>query len=119
MSAEAVVADLFAAFERGDVDAMVRLFADDAVYHNVPMDPAVGVDAIRELLTQFTGLMEGVRIEVHRQLSDGAFVMQERTDSFSTGGTRVSFPICGVFEIEDGRIKRWSEYFDMTQAMGQ
>jgi limonene-1,2-epoxide hydrolase len=28
----------------------------------------------------------------------------------------VVLPICGVFEVEDGRIKAWREYFDLGPA---
>jgi limonene-1,2-epoxide hydrolase len=43
----------------------------------------------------------------------------ERTDHFEANGQDVSLPICGVFEIEDGRIKRWREYFDMSRFASQ
>jgi limonene-1,2-epoxide hydrolase len=61
----------------------------------------------------------GIRPEVHVQLSDGAFVMNERTDHYeASAGRSVALPICGVFEIEGGRIKRWREYFDMSAFSG-
>jgi limonene-1,2-epoxide hydrolase len=28
----------------------------------------------------------------------------------------VTLPICAVFEVEDGRIKAWREYFDTGPA---
>jgi limonene-1,2-epoxide hydrolase len=55
---------------------------------------------------------------VHQQLSAGSTVMHERTDHFSVNGETMSLPICGVFEVEDGRIKRWREYFDMSRFLG-
>jgi len=119
MSPEEVVAELLERFRKGDVDGMVELFADDAVYHNMPLEPAVGAAAIRDLLAGFAGMMVDLTIDVHHQLAGGALVMQERTDAFTMGETRVSVPVSGVFEIEDGRIRRWREYFDMSQASGQ
>ena len=82
---------------------------------SMPMDPAVGIDAIRDLYVQSIAAMDGLRVEVHLQLSDGTFVMHERTDHVSMGGKAISLPICGAFEIEHGRIKGWRDYFDMSR----
>jgi limonene-1,2-epoxide hydrolase len=115
----ATLVDRFmATWERGEVEEMLAFFADDATYHNVPMEPAVGTDAIRALLTEFLGAMEGLRFDLHHQLSDGTVVIQERTDHFSINGEAMTLPICGVFQIEDGKIARWSEYFDMARFAG-
>jgi limonene-1,2-epoxide hydrolase len=119
MGAEEVVAELLDRFRKGDVDGMLELFTDDAVYHNVPMEPAVGIVAIRELLGGFAGMMADLTIDVTHQLAGGALVMQERIDAFMMGDKRVSVPVCGVFEVEDGRIRRWREYFDMNTVAGQ
>jgi limonene-1,2-epoxide hydrolase len=105
-------------WERGDVDEMLDYFTDDAVYHNIPMAPAVGKPAIRELLSQFLGAMEGLQAVVHRQVADGNIVMHERTDHFSLGPRPMSLQICGVFEVVDGRINAWRDYFDMTPFAG-
>jgi len=43
-------------------------------------------------------------------------VMNERTDYITLNGRPVTLPICGVFEIENGRIKAWREYFDLAPA---
>ena len=42
--------------------------------------------------------------------------MNERTDYITINGVPVTLPICGVFEIENGRIKAWREYFDLGPA---
>jgi limonene-1,2-epoxide hydrolase len=119
-AAEELVERFAATWERGDVEEMLAFFADDAVYHNIPLQPAVGIDAIREHMSDFYGKLDsGIRPEVHHQLADGPLVMMERTDHFAANGQDVSLPICGVFEIEDGRIKHWREYFDMSRFASQ
>ena len=85
MSPEEVVAELLDRFRKGDVDGMVELFADDAVYHNMPLEPAVGAAAIRELLGGFAGMMVDLTIDVTNQLAGGALVMQERIDCLHHG----------------------------------
>ena len=42
----------------GDLDAVVAFFTDDAVYHNIPLDPVVGPAAIRATLESFTGAVD-------------------------------------------------------------
>jgi limonene-1,2-epoxide hydrolase len=112
--AEQLIDKLMSTWHRGDIDEMLDFFADDAVYHNMPMAPPEGKPAIRELLSQFLGAMEGLEVEVHRQVANGNIVMHERTDHFSLGQRQMSLPICGVFEVDNGRIKAWREYFDMA-----
>jgi limonene-1,2-epoxide hydrolase len=71
------------------------------------------------MLVRFAGAMQGMRVDVHRQLSEGGIVMCERTDHFTLRGQAMTLPICGVFEIADGCIKRWRDYFDMSRFPGQ
>jgi limonene-1,2-epoxide hydrolase len=52
---------------------------------------------------------------VHRQVSDGTVVMNERTDVLRRkDGGEVSLPVMGVFEIQNDRIAVWRDYFDMA-----
>jgi limonene-1,2-epoxide hydrolase len=113
-----IVSEFVASWATDDVDLMLSYFHDDAVYHNIPMAPAVGTAAIRGLLTQFLLGMEDFRAEVHHQVASGDVVMQERTDHFVVDGQPRELPICGVFELEDGRIKSWREYFDLSPFAG-
>ena len=69
--AERTVDRFIATWDRGDVGEMLDYFTDDAVYHNMPMEPAVGKPAIRVLLSEMLVAMSGLRAEVHRQVSDG------------------------------------------------
>ena len=50
---------------------------------------------------------------VHHQAVNGDVVINERTDSFEVEGKRWDVPVCGVFVIREGKIARWSDYFDM------
>lgn len=56
-----------------------------------------------------------VDFQIHRQVSDGAVVMNERTDVMHRkGGGEVPLPVMGVFEVVDGQIAAWRDYFDMA-----
>jgi limonene-1,2-epoxide hydrolase len=96
-----------------DLDGALDLCADDLEYDNVPMPTLHGKDAAREFLSQMAG--EHVRIEwtVHRQAAQGALVLNERTDEFWFGDLHIALPVAGVFEVHDGRITLWRDYFDL------
>jgi limonene-1,2-epoxide hydrolase len=114
--AERVVRDLCAAFEKHDAEALRRFFTDDVVYHNIPMDPAVGIDATIEFITGFFGMFEGVSFEtLHLAVQGDDVVLTERVDTFHVGPKAASLPVMGVFEIRDGKISAWRDYFDMAQ----
>ena len=51
--------------------------------------------------------------------ANGDVVLNERVDRFDMGGTEVSVQVMGVFEIRDGKIARWRDYFDMASFQKQ
>ena len=109
----AFVAQFIEVFHTNDSDALLEYFAPDATWHNIPMEPAVGRDAIYALLQGFVAqgvLVTGV--DVKHQLAQGNVVINERVDHVSVGGKSMSVPVCGVFVLEDGLIKEWRDYFD-------
>jgi uncharacterized protein (TIGR02246 family) len=110
--AEQVVNRFLAAWERADADELLAFFADDAVWQPGPMKAVVGKTALREGLA--TLLPEGVRPEVHYTVSDGTVVMHERTDHFTLRAKVEATPVAAAFEVENGKIKAWREYFDMS-----
>jgi len=112
---DAMIRDFLAAWERRDTTFILDCFADDAVYHSIPLSPIVGKAAIREFVESFEGVPPG-QLQIHYQIATANLVMNERTDHITLNGRAVSLPICGVFEIEAGKIKAWREYFDLTLA---
>jgi limonene-1,2-epoxide hydrolase len=115
-SAEQVVRDFCAAANRRDPDAMRPFFSDDVVYHNIPMDPAEGIDATMEVLKMFMGMCDELEFEIHHLASDGSTVLTERTDRFTMNGKTAPLPVMGAFHVLDGKITAWRDYFDMAQV---
>lgn len=114
-----IIRDFCAAWGRGDKDAIVDTFTDDAVYHNIPMEPARGKDEIRAFLDGFLGVMaDSIDFEIHHQLAVGDLVLNERTDTIVMADQTVALRVMGTFELEDGKIKAWRDYFDMAQFSG-
>ncbi len=60
--------------------------------------------------------MTSLRFEVLHQVASGDVVMNERVDHFVlTDGRNASLPVTGVFEVKDGQITGWRDYFDVRQ----
>jgi limonene-1,2-epoxide hydrolase len=60
--------------------------------------------------------MEGrasFEVKTHRIAVNGSSVLTERTDVLQFGPLRLQFWVCGVFEVHNGRITLWRDYFDM------
>jgi len=104
-----------------DIDALMDFFAEDAVYHNIPIDPPnVGKEAIRATIEMFMTQPDAVTFEVLNQSETAAgIVMNERSDRFQIGDHTITLPVMGVFELADGKINAWRDYFDMNQYMSQ
>jgi limonene-1,2-epoxide hydrolase len=55
----------------------------------------------------------GFEVKFHRNVAEGSTVLNERTDAMIIGPVRLQFWVCGVFEVHDGRITLWRDYFDL------
>lgn len=108
-----LVRAMLSAWERRDTRFIVENLTDDAVYHAVPLRPITGKAALAAWVETFEDVAPG-RLEIRNQVVTGDVVMNERTDTITVEGTEVTLPICAVFEIEEGRIKAWREYFDLV-----
>ena len=108
-----LVRDFVDAWNRVDWDAVVGMMTDDIAYHNVPWEPVNGREAVRENLLSF-GVEESAWV-IHHIVGEGNIVMTERTDHVVMNGKPCALPAMGVFEIENGKIKAWRDYFDPAQ----
>jgi len=120
MNPEQIVRDFCDAVRRRDCKALAGFFTEDAVYHNIPIDPVVGRDQIEATLVQFVGPSTEAAFDVLALAVSGRKVLTERVDRFVINGKRIEIPVMGTFEVEtDGRISAWRDYFDMAQFMKQ
>ena len=119
VSNPAVVEAFVAAINAKNIDSVMEFFAPDAVYHNMPMAPVSGSAAIRQVIERFIGPAEKIAWHILNIAETGNSVMAERLDRFVLDGKTVDLPCNGVFEMEDGRIKIWRDYFDMATWLRQ
>jgi limonene-1,2-epoxide hydrolase len=98
---------------------LVDYFTDDAVYHNIPVEPAVGREAILGLLNMFLTSTERVEFRVANIVANGDTVLTERVDVFQLPNAVIELPVMGTFEVRAGKIAAWRDYFDLNQYMSQ
>ena len=102
-----------------DLDTAAELLDENLVYQNVGMPTIHGR---RRAIKLFKGMDRpslGFDVLIHRSAADGISVLNERTDVLIFGPVRLQFWVCGVFEVHDGRITLWRDYFDMGQFQNQ
>jgi limonene-1,2-epoxide hydrolase len=114
-----IVRDFCAIWAKGDYDAVMDFFTDDIVYHNIPVDPMVGKDAVRGMMAMFTTGVERIEFRVDNIAATGNVVLTERVDFFFLPDKTIELPVMGTFEVRDGKIAKWRDYFDLQQYMTQ
>ena len=102
-----------------EVAALAAFFTDDAVYHNIPLSPVIGRGAIAKTIASFIRPgapgIEAIEFRVINIASNGPVVMTERVDGFKLANKSFEVPVMGTFEISDGKISAWRDYFDLNQ----
>jgi limonene-1,2-epoxide hydrolase len=95
-----------------DSDGAAALLAADVRYENTGLPTLRGRERVRKLFRAV--IRAGTKVELHvRAISaDGASVLTERTDVLEWGRMRVQFWVCGRFDVRDGQIVLWRDYFD-------
>ena len=114
-----IVRRFCAAWSSINVDELAEYFTDDAVYHNIPIAPVTGRDTIKSTIAGFTGGVEKVEFRLRNIVADGPIVLTERVDVFVLPSGTIELPVMGTFEVRDGKIAAWRDYFDMKQFMDQ
>jgi limonene-1,2-epoxide hydrolase len=99
------------ALQDADLDAAGPLLAEDLVYQNVGLPTIHGRKRAMKLFSSLGG-SSAFEVKIHRIAADGAAVLTERTDALIFGPLRLQFWVCGVFEVHNGEITLWRDYFD-------
>ncbi|HAC58848.1 MAG: limonene-1,2-epoxide hydrolase [Parvibaculum sp.] len=111
---EGTIRDFVNAWSRLDVDEIVGYFTEDGIYHNMMLDPVKGRTALKGFIGAFIANWSDAKWEIVNLVSRGDLVIAERVDRMKAGGKPVALPCCGVFEMEEGKIKVWRDYFDLA-----
>ena len=107
-----VVETFLYALRDKDFDAADAVLDDDLVYENVGYTSVRGRQRTMKIMRGLNRPSAGFDVKFHRIAVEGTFVLTERTDVLAFGRFEAQFWVCGVFEVRDGRITLWRDYFD-------
>lgn len=116
---ESVVREFCQVVSKRDPDLLRPLLADEVVYHNVGMAPSRGVDdVVANVQGQWAMFPALYEFRMVKLAANGATVLTERVDVIGGEGQEIPVPVMGAFEVVDGRITLWRDYFD-TGLLGK
>ena len=105
--------DFIAAWSNLDSDELVGYFSEDGIYYNMPTQPVQGKEQLKQFIRSFISNWTKTNWDTLNIIGEGDVVIAERLDRTEVGDIKVDLPCCGVFEMEEGKIKVWRDYFDM------
>ena len=115
---EQIVREFIASWSRLDADELAGYFAEEGIYHNIPSSAVQGRDNIHQFIAGFIRPWDSTDWEIVSLLAEGDVVMVERLDKTVVAGSAINLPCFGYFELQDGKIKMWRDYFDLQTFMG-
>lgn len=120
-SADELVRNFIGALTRRDIETAASMVSSDFEYDNVPIGKVFGPQGLRDTLTGFFAMLEDIDWQIIRQVATGdgtsGTVLNERDDRARIAGEWHSLPVAGIFEVVDGRITLWRDYFDQPTLM--
>lgn len=112
-----IIREFIEAWSSLDADRLADYFSDDGTYHNMPTQPVTGKENVRTFIQNFLATWTETQWDILNIMGDGDVVIAERLDRTKTSVGNVDLPCTGVFEMEDGKIKVWRDYFDLNTFM--
>jgi len=98
-------------FNQCHVDAIVGLYHEDAVNHQVVREPIEGKENIRKMFEEAFAIAEMICI-IENIFEDDEWAILEWRDPLGLRG-------CGFFHVIDGKIKFQRGYWDMLSFLRQ
>lgn len=113
----AVIKAFIEAWSSLDPEQLAGYFSEDGTYHNMPAQPVSGRENVKQFIAGFLSTWTETQWDVLNILGDGNLVIAERLDRTRTSQGDVDLPCVGVFEMENGKISVWRDYFDLGTFM--
>ena len=111
---EKTIRAFIAAWSNLDAKELVSYFTADGIYHNMMLDPVSGHEDLLKFITGFLSNWSETDWELVNIIVHDDLIMAERLDRTRIGEKRVDLPCVGVFEMQNGKIKVWRDYFDLA-----
>ncbi|QNX86321.1 limonene-1,2-epoxide hydrolase family protein [Acinetobacter seifertii] len=109
---EEIVERFLNALMQQDHVTISELLHPDIVYTNVSLPTFKGGKRVAGLIKLALSSARKLKVKNHQLVAKENIVLTERTDILEIGPLHVGFWVCGTFEVEDGKIILWRDYFD-------
>ena len=116
-SNEQIIRDFIAAWSRLDAAELAAFFTEDGCYFNMPTQPVKGRENVENFIRGFMANWTETQWDLLNIAVVGDIVYTERLDRTKTTQGDVDLPCCGIFEMENGKIREWRDYFDLNTFM--
>lgn len=112
--------EFFEAWNRRSLDAIVARLAPDCRYHNMPMAPIDGREAIENYIAPVVRKAKSIDwiVIAIAEDADGR-VLNERLDRLQFDNGWLEIPIMGLLEFSTDGITLWRDYFDLVDYREQ
>ncbi|WAC54543.1 limonene-1,2-epoxide hydrolase family protein [Gordonia sp. SL306] len=116
-----IVTEFLDELARGDSAAALENVDENIAYTNVSTPTVHGKRKVAKVFSGLDNLSwAGFNYRMVNVSADGPVVLTERVDELRIGRVAMQFWVCGRFEIAEGRITVWRDYFDywdMTKGL--
>lgn len=105
------------------VEAIASLTTEDLVWSNTGLPDAAGREAVLAFVEGMHSGMgaSGLKVDILNIAASGNVVLTERVDRFlnADGVEFLSVDVMGTFEVRDGKVFAWRDYFDLAGFMAR
>jgi limonene-1,2-epoxide hydrolase len=112
-----IIREFVARWSDMDPEVLASYFTEDGTYFNIPAQPVSGRENIEKFIAGFTANWTETTWEILNITESDGIVYCERIDKTKTSSGDVDLPCFGVFEMSEGKIHVWRDYFDMGTFM--
>jgi limonene-1,2-epoxide hydrolase len=114
-----VVRAFNAAMEKMDFETALKYVADSCEYTNGSLGTVYGHAGFRKVLEPFFSLMLENEFIILRESANESIVFMERLDRHRLPTGWIELPVTGVYEVHNGQITVWHDYFDSAKIAKQ
>ena len=105
----------------GDFEAAAACCTPDLELRMEGTQTVYGHDGLQHVIEFNTEVSTNISVAIHHVLSSGDTVAISRTTYLTIGGRDIALEVGAFFALENGLVRRWTDYQDMrpvTEALG-
>ena len=111
-----LVTDFCASWSTRDLKQVLPRFADTGVYRMSETTPAVtGHAGVTERLGSWMQSSDRITFQILETFASGPIVINHRIDTFASKTRPLTWEGVGVFFVQNGKIKEWSDFTIRTE----